>query len=141
MRRQQDNSLFRQPDSGPGPPANVAAAGGGCSAFGTPTQLRVLIGGTSASSATLTNGGKLNRASPATISFTPFSGQTTQTISETGEAGATGIQALDNTTPIQLEIGSGLQLRDGWSMGFDFGAAISSGSALGTGRISASKKF
>ncbi len=46
----------------------MAAAGGGCSPFGTPTQLRVLIGGTassggtSASSATLTNGAKLNRA-------------------------------------------------------------------------------
>jgi hypothetical protein len=41
----------------------------------------------------------------------------------------------------QLEIGRGLQLRDGWNMGFDFGAAISSSSKLGTARMSASKKF
>ncbi|WP_313805774.1 autotransporter domain-containing protein [Sphingobium sp.] len=72
-----------------------------------------------------------------------FSGGGTQLLDYADLAGLT--YSIDShrwsRDQIQLEIGSGLDLDAGWKLGFDFGAAISSNSKLGTARLSASKQF
>ena len=72
-----------------------------------------------------------------------FNGGGTQVLDYADLSGL--IYSIDNQgwsrDQIQLEIGSGLELSGGWNIGFDFGAAISSSSRLGTARVSANKQF
>lgn len=42
---------------------------------------------------------------------------------------------------IQLEIGTGLEVENGWTLGVDLGGRFGSGTAIGTAKISGSKKF